>query len=340
MQASLRHRLLTRRYPWIAFILTQLCPGWGQIYNRDWKWLGISFVSVVVLTTITTVYLFDSLKEIGIAICLGLVLDLFLSIQAYKRAKKMQEIQRPTHHYNGSHVLFRLICVYGGFTALLFAIPDGYGLFMPTRLRSFQIPSESMVPNLLVGDRLVADGWAYWGKEPKRGDVVVFDYPKDPSTKFVKRLIGLPGDVIEFKAGELWVNGEIVPQRKAEVFPVEAMHRNATEFVETMRQGKGSAAADGQAAGQVAGQVSGQMAGQKDYVIFRIQPGWVDDLGPITVPEGKYFMLGDNRDRSHDSRFWGFVSRDQLIGRMAFIYFSWDSDEGRPRMNRMGMQVN
>lgn len=311
---SIRHRWLTRRNAWVAFILSQLCPGWGQLYNRDWKWLGISFVSVALLTTLTTIYLFDSLKEIGIAIGLGLFLDLILSIQAYKRARRVPVIKRPPHHFSWPHIAFRLVCVYGGFTLLLFGFPDGYGLLMPTRLRSFQIPSESMVPNLLIGDRLVADGWAYWGKEPKRGDVIVFDYPKDPAIKFVKRLVGLPGDIVEFKAGELWLNGKIVPQRRAEIFAEEAQNRRATEYVETL---------DGH-----------------EHVIFRMNPGWTENYGPMTVPDGKYFMAGDNRDRSSDSRFWGFVDREQIIGRMAFIYFSWSKEEGLPRMERIGMTVN
>jgi len=312
-QPSLLHRLLTRRNPWIAFLLTQICPGWGQIYNRDWKWLGITFVIVVLLSTFSAFFLFDSLQQIAIAIGLGLVLGLALSVQAFRKAKQVPSIERSPKEFRWWHIVYRLLGVYFLFAALLFGFPDGYGLFMPTRLRSFQIPSESMVPNLLVGDRLVADGWAYWGKEPKRGDVVVFDYPKDPSVKFVKRLVGLPGDVIEFKRGELYINQQLVPQRRTETVPLEAGSRNATEFLETL--------------------------GENDHVIFRAQPAWNEDYGPATVPEGKFFMLGDNRDRSSDSRFWGYVSRDQIIGRMAYIYFSWDSDSSTFRRNRIGMQI-
>jgi|GEM_PF-493216 len=307
------HRLLTRRNPWIAFILTQLCPGWGQIYNRDWKWLGITFVLVVSLTVYSTFFLFDTLREIIIAVVLGLVLALALSVQAFVQAKHRPALERAPIDFRWWHVLFRVVVVYFGFAILMFAVPDFYGVLMPTRLRSFQIPSESMVPNLLIGDRLVADGWAYWKKEPQRGDVVVFDYPKDPSVKYVKRLIGVPGDVVEFKEGELWLNGKIVPQRRTETKQEESSKRGATEFLETL--------------------------GENEHVIFRIQPEYNENYGPMTVPEGKYFMSGDNRDRSSDSRFWGFVSRDQIIGRMAYIYFSWDSEANALRMERIGMQI-
>jgi signal peptidase I len=305
--------MLTTRNRWIAFILTQICPGWGQIYNRDWKWLKISIVLTMALTVYSTVYLFDSLKEIVIAIVLGLVLDLGLSVQAFVKAKRNPVIERAPIDYRWWHILFRIVVVYVGFALVMYAVPDFYGILLPTRLRSFQIPSESMVPNLLVGDRLVADGWAYLKNEPQRGDVIVFDYPKEPTTKYVKRLVGLPGDVVEFKQGELYLNGKMVPQRRAETFPLEASNRQATEYLESF--------------------------GDKEHVIFRSQPGWNENYGPMKVPEGHYFMLGDNRDHSADSRFWGFVSRDQIIGRMAYIYFSWNADVNAVRLERVGMQV-
>lgn len=309
-------RLQATHRPWLACLLTFLCPGWGQIYNRDLRWLLITFVTEAVLAVCTVFFLFDSLAEIALSLVLGLALSLALSAQAFVRARRIRngvDTGRwdPWSRLGPVPVFF---LAYVPYAIVLFGIPEGYGLFMPSRVKSFQIPSESMVPNLLIGDRLVADGWAYWGKEPSRGDVVVFDYPRDPSIKFVKRLVGLPGDVIEFKAGELWLNGQIVPQRRAQVFPEEASKRRATEFLETL--------------------------GGKEHVIHRAYLNSTGNLGPITVPEGKYFMLGDNRDHSSDSRFWGFVSRDQIIGRMAYIYFSWDKEAGRLRRDRIGKMVD
>ncbi len=310
---SFLQRLFTGRYPWLAALLTFLCPGWGQIYNRDWKWLFIAFASTASLTVVTTIYFFDSLKQIVTAILLGLVLTFILCAQAFIRARKLKQLDPAPAAFDPLHSI-PMVFVYILYLVFVFAFPDGGGYIIPTRLRSFQIPSESMVPNLLIGDRLVADGWAYWGKEPVRGDVVVFDYPKNPEIKYVKRLIGLPGDVIELKRGELYLNGKIVPQRRTENFALEAGNRSATEYLETI--------------------------GANEHVIFRTQPEWDQDYGPITVPEGKYFMMGDNRDRSSDSRFWGFVSREQIIGRMAFIFFSWNSDDSSLRRDRIGMQIH
>jgi signal peptidase I len=251
----------------------------------------------------------------------GLTLDLILSVQAWWRARRIRELERKSWQRWWVYLLF-LLAVYG--------LPDGYGLLMPSRIRSFQIPSESMVPNLLVGDRLIADGWAYWHAEPKRGDIIVFLYPKNPTQNFVKRLVGLPGDTIELKRGELYVNGKIVPQSRTST-PVTVDHGwRVTEFLENL--------------------------GGVEHTINRAQPENDADFGPVTVPAESFFMMGDNRDRSSDSRAWGFVGRDALQGRMQFVYFSWDNAayekvrEENPadlgaaiyagvRWDRLGMQV-
>jgi len=170
-----------------------------------------------------------------------------------------------------------------------------------------------MLPNLLVGDRLVADGWAYWKNEPVRGDIMVFDYPKDPSVKYVKRVIGLPGDTVEIRSGELYLNKVLVSQQRTSEPTMESKGWNQVEFLETQ--------------------------GEQAYPIYRTQPPMLMDFGPITVPANEYFVMGDNRDRSNDSRIWGMVPRELVIGRMAYVYFSWDSVEGALRRDRIGLKV-
>lgn len=282
---------LKRRKPWLAFMLTQICPGLGQLYNGDIRWAVISFVLSLVVAVASEIWFFDTLSKLLFAVALGLVLDTALSVQAWLRARRVKEMElRPYQRW----------WVYLLFTLVVYGVPDGYGLLMPSRIRSFQIPSESMVPNLLVGDRLVADGWAFWHQDPKRGDIIVFDYPKDPSTKFVKRLVGLPGDKVEMKKGELYINDRLVPQNRTSSPLIEDHGWRAAEYVENLE---------------------GVL-----HTIQREQPENDRDFGPVAVPAEHYFMMGDNRDRSSDSRVWGFVARDALIGRMAYVYFSWDSD--------------
>ncbi len=311
---------MKRRRPWLAFTLTQICPGLGQLYNGDIRWMMISVVVSLVLAVYGTFFLFDSLQKLLVLIAIGLVLDIWLSIQAFLKARQIKEMElRPYQRW----------WVYFLFIVVLYGMPDGYGLLFPSRIRSFQIPSESMVPNLLVGDRLVADGWSYWWGEPKRGDIIVFDYPREPSIKYVKRLIGLPGDTIELKQGELYINAKPVPKRSSGQAAVEGGGR-ASEYIENL---------DG-----------------LEHTIYRTQPENNENYGPQTVPPGKYFMMGDNRDRSSDSRVWGFVSRKEIIGRMVYVYFSWDKNayekfreeppadlesvlKGILRWQRVGLQV-
>lgn len=293
------------RKPRIAVILTLICPGLGQLYNGNLPWAAAAFVLGSALSVVSVVYLFDSFSKLIWALALGLLFDLVFAVQAWRESKRL-----------GAVVLkpYQRWWIYAGFVGILYGVPDGYGLLMPSRFLSFQIPSESMVPTLLVGDRLVADGWSFWHNAPARGDVVVFNYPKDPSIKYVKRVVGLPGDIVEIKQGELYLNNQIVEQERSghEVAPVGGWQ--PVEFIENL--------------------------GGVEHIVYRTQPMLVDKYGPVKVPKDEYFMMGDNRDRSNDSRFWGFVRRDQIVGRMAYIYFSWDTEHSRLRSERLGLPVH
>ena len=166
--------------------------------------------------------------------------------------------------------------------------------------QAFHIPSGSMEDTLLEGDFLFVSKTLYGAelpftggkrlpaiRPPHRGDIIVFRYPEDPSQDFIKRCIGVPGDVIEYRDKKLFVNGDLQDE----------------DYIKH-RQGQ------------------------------RIVPGR-DNFGPITVPEGKFFMLGDTRDNSRDSRYWGFVDYSQLRGKALFIYWSWDKDHNLPRLSRI-----
>lgn len=174
-------------------------------------------------------------------------------------------------------------------------------------VQAFKIPSGSMEDTLAIGDHLLVSKFMYGTKipfvdkrvltirDPRQGDVIVFEYPEDPSKDFIKRVVGVPGDVVEGKEKKVYVNGKLYDN------PHE-VHK------------------------------------EKDTIPKEMNPR--DTFGPITVPSDSYFVMGDNRDRSYDSRFWKFVRRDQIKG-LAFIkYWSWDRDKLMPRFGNIGRLIN
>lgn len=165
-------------------------------------------------------------------------------------------------------------------------------LFIRTFIvQAFKIPSSSMVPTLLVGDHLLVSKFYYGIKipfsgetlvpwhSPKRGDVIVFKFPKDRSIDYIKRVIGVPGDTIKIKNKQIYINDQAI----------EDPHAHFTS-----------------------------------KTIFRGSVSPRDNFGPITVPKGKIFAMGDNRDNSSDGRFWGFVEQKDIRGKAFILYWSWD----------------
>ena len=184
----------------------------------------------------------------------------------------------------------------------------------------FRIPSGSMMPTLLVGDFILVNKFSYGLRmpvtkakimeigDPQRGDVVVFRYPQDPSVDYIKRLVGVPGDVIGYRNKVLSVNNE----------PVKLAKIGAYEPTGSGEMMRGS------------WEVRENLTGVEHSIL--IDPRR-PDFGPgcqvlaggeITVPEGHYFMMGDNRDNSNDSRCWEFVPEANLVGKAFMIWLSWD----------------
>ena len=169
-------------------------------------------------------------------------------------------------------------------------------------VQAFKIPSGSMKPTLQIGDHILVNKFIYGVKlpylqktiiplkHPRRGDIIVFKFPVEPEKDFIKRVVGVAGDVIEGRNKKIFVNHE----------PIE-----------------------------------------EDYAIHtdsHVDPAGSqsrDNFGPITVPENKLFVMGDNRDQSFDSRFWGYVDLKVVSGKAFMIYWSWDKDNFGVRWNRI-----
>ncbi len=180
----------------------------------------------------------------------------------------------------------------------------------------FRIPSGSMMPTLLIGDFILVNKFGYGIRlpvidtkivelgAPKRGDVVVFRSPENPATPFIKRVVGLPGDQIAYYNKTLYVNGEAADQVDL-----------------------GSYSASGSSASMTGASLRTEDLNGHVHKIL-IQPRSPTVEGKMVVPEGHYFVLGDNRDNSRDSRFWGTVPDELLIGRAFLIWMSWDWGHG------------
>ncbi len=209
------------------------------------------------------------------------------------------------------------------------ALAVGFVLIVRTVVAEpYSVPTPSMVPTLLVGDQLVGAKYAYgysryslplgevpgvtgrlFGRSPERGDVVVFRLPRDPSTTFVKRLIGLPGDRIQMRQGRLYINDELVPRRAIGRFDGDML------YIEALPASSGGA--------------------PREHEIIEISDTQRHDNTPVfVVPEGHYFMMGDNRDNSLDSRIpasdggVGFVPAENLVARVDRLLVSRDPDVG------------
>lgn len=199
-------------------------------------------------------------------------------------------------------------------------------LFRSFLFEPFKIPSGSMIPTLLIGDFIVVNKFAYGLRlpvlntkfvsigDPQRGDVVVFRYPVDPAVNFIKRLVGLPGDTINYRDKKLFINGELVPAESQGYYRTDDI-KCATPAPDAVRVTE--------ALGDVSHDIllhggSGSRDGQ-----------WI-------VPEGHYFVMGDNRDRSNDSREWGFIPQENFMGKAVGIWLNFDYRKGCGDFSRIG----
>jgi signal peptidase I len=219
----------------------------------------------------------------------------------------------------------------------------------------FRIPSDSMMPTLLDGDFIVVNKFAYGLRlpvlnskilavgEPQRGDVVVFRYPPDPAINYIKRLVGLPGDTVRIKDDQLIINGKPVP-----AFDIARYNDGCYNNFRLMSETLGSHThqiLSCRTPDSIGAQASPACNRHWDHSYLCVEPpaGGAPDHGDsdeFLVPAGKYMMIGDNRDNSEDSRWWGFVPEQNLVGKASRIWFNWDLNRsGAPVWSRIGHRI-
>jgi len=223
-------------------------------------------------------------------------------------------------------------------------------IFIRSTLASpFRIPSGSMVPTLEIGDHILVSKLSYglhvpwldlahgpgflglpfttvevmsWD-DPERGDIVVFKYPPEPAVDYIKRVVGLPGDTVEVRDNVLVLNGVAQDQEYEEryTFTDDGCDSHPTRLL------------------------TEDLMGAEHQMLTSTGRSTLSNYGPVTVPDGHYFMMGDNRDHSADSRVWGYVPREYMRGKAKITWFSGDTCAGgppffgKPRLSRLGMTL-
>jgi len=195
----------------------------------------------------------------------------------------------------------------------------------------FRIPSGSMIPTLKVGDFILVNKFSYGIRlpvfdmkiipigEPHRGDVAVFRYPNDPSVDYIKRVIGLPGDHIAYRDSQLYVNGNAINLDKIGAY-METKNGLPIQGAVLFKE-----------------QITKNL--QHNILLDSMMQSSRGD-GEWVVPAHHYFMMGDNRDNSNDSRFWGFVPEENLVGKAFMIWMNWDFKDGGIEWSRIGDMIH
>ncbi|AMV70970.1 hypothetical protein JCM30471_27880 [Desulfuromonas carbonis] len=280
-----------RRKVWVAVLLSLALSGLGQLYTGQ---LRKAVLFLLVSTLVPLLFVLRSgqtptLAAVVTLLMLQALIQLAALVDASRAARRIGSSFHPTWYnrvpvYLGTYLLFGLL------------LSGAISWYLRTQVvEAFTIASSSMEPTLLLGDRiLVAKGT----QDFTRGDLVVFDSPPDQGKagqrEFIKRIVGMPGDVVEVRDKELFINGR-------QLLEPYAVHLEA------------------------------------DTLSAEVSPR--DFFGPVTVPAQSYFMLGDNRDRSYDSRFWGFVEKEKVLGRAVNFYWSWDRRQHEVRWERIGVEI-
>lgn len=219
-----------------------------------------------------------------------------------KRRKQLQEAEQPGETENAAREPYLV-----EFSRFLFPVVIIVLVLRTFMAEPFKIPSGSMLPTLEIGDFILVNKFTYGLRlpvghqkilslgEPERGDVMVFRYPKNPNVDYIKRVVGLPGDEVAYYNKRLYINGDPVQ--------LDSLNSEYKAQPGVMRYQE-------------------VLGGVKHEILLNDTSFARDFI--VNVPEGRYFVMGDNRDRSSDSRVWGFVPEENLVGQAFAIWMNWD----------------
>lgn len=276
------------RKRWVAGLLSLIQPGLGQIYNGQLPKAIIIYALSLVLIPGIIICLNTMFIRVFLIVLVVLVPTYYLwaIIDAIKTAGRFSSEYHP-QKYNKVFAYIGIFLLAAILTNALIATARNHFI------RAYKFPSTSMEPTVLMGDHILVDRREQ-ARNPRRGDLIVFKYPKDESKDFMKRVVAVGGDTIEIRNKQLIVNG--YPVKESCIIYVDQLAIPATQSPR-------------------------------------------DNFGPFDVSVNSFFVLGDNRDRSLDSRFFGVVDKSKIMGTVKSIYWSWDSQQSSVRWERIGKEV-
>ena len=288
------------RKPSVAMWLSSFCCGLGQIYcGRVGRGLVMYSVSMIVWPLVIVAVLLESANAVfAVLVALvvaAVVLNIWSALDAKATARSMAAIHFEPQEYNRP-------LVYGLMILTWFPYAIGIALFLRSNaVEAFYLPTSSMAPSLVPGDRVLANKLGVATASFSHGEIVVFRNPQNRRQKFIKRIVGLPGETVEIKAGQLLVNG-----RPLEREPVPTADETPAMNVEGR-------------------QAFYEWSGDRRYSILIDKANDKTNVPKQTVPVGSYFVLGDHRGQSLDSREFGAISQGEIIGQVLFNYRPGDT---------------
>jgi signal peptidase I len=298
----------------LASLCSLCCPGIGHIYIGKTK---LGFIGIGVYLVLLFLYKSELGSYPSLYITSGLTVYLIF-IGAFidcivKCPKKTIQLSQ----WNSGWVCASLIGI---------LVPSLVGIQVTGRYERYRILKRAMAPAVGHGDWLVVDRNYYSDFGPTRGEVIIFNYPKDPSISYINRVIAIPGDVVEIRDEKIILNGNPIQQVQLENKEKDALFFRLQD--ERFVGGWNSAYVE--------------HIENTSYTILRSKKNR-PDFGPVSVPADSYFVLGDNRDYSNDSRYWGFVPRSEINGKVLYILWNVNIDPDWGKFNisfdRTGTQL-
>lgn len=299
---------MARRKPWLAGLLSVVVPGLGHLYAGRPRAAAIAFLigELALVTVLAPVFL--PVPPLNVLIALLGLLVLLVGIPLH--AARAASAAGPSYQlrwYNRWYVYLGLWVV----SAFLLQ-SQSYEYTKAHLVEAFRIPGGSMEPTIRVGDYVYVGKWDATRRDLRHGTIVVFESVEEPSLKVVKRIVGLPGDTLGMTSGTFYRNG----QRLTEPYTIRLDPGRGEDPVQRAKM----------------------RSWQLNYLAGPSSDAYrpnLEEWGPLVVPADSLFVLGDNRDASYDSRYWGFVPRSSVLGQPRVVYFSYDPKGPGPFLQRV-----